>query len=241
MGGRQRLEPVLDRDQSHPARQPRQHRAIVETSGAREHRGAGGRLPSITSQRKELDPVLPFLRRAAFDRDDQLIDRLTDGHVRVGLIPKSGRSWHLWQSEKARFSVGIASWCAGRGAGGPFYGAQPLQPTPDAQLTGERLQIFDGLSYLHDAQQQHIDKEIAKDKASMPLKEAFHDLIVILVLGDDHCLQGVMAPPRRPTAPPAGNSPGRRTCSKRATPRSPGWPPTDRGSSSIGSSSGAPG
>src|SRR5271157_1173242 len=38
---------------------------------------------TMASQRKELDPVFPFLRRAAFDHDDQLIDRLTDGHVGV--------------------------------------------------------------------------------------------------------------------------------------------------------------
>ena len=29
----------------------------------------------------------------------------------VGPIPKSGRSWHLWQSEKARFS---GLWATGR-------------------------------------------------------------------------------------------------------------------------------
>ncbi len=32
------------------------------------------------------------------------------------------------------------------GAGGPFYGAQPLQPTQTRAPTGERLQIFSSIS-----------------------------------------------------------------------------------------------
>jgi hypothetical protein len=39
---------------------------------------------------------------------------------------------------------------------------------------------IDGLTYLHKAQQDHLDKEIAKAKATMPKESPLFDLIVIL-------------------------------------------------------------
>jgi hypothetical protein len=45
----------------------------------------------------------------------------------------------------------------------------------------ERLdKYFDSQTYLHKAQQEHIDKAIARAKANMPSEPVLHDLVVIL-------------------------------------------------------------
>ena len=68
--------------------------------------------------------------------------------VFLSLLVISSKTSSSWALQGPRFSGARQLACAGRGAVGPFYGTQPLQPAQTCAPTGERLRFFPGARQL---------------------------------------------------------------------------------------------